>query len=82
MSPSQAQRHSAELMQRDVKLAQQRREIERLQAALDNRSRSDGVLLAIILTLNGAGIKDYEGNPITEINVLQGVRRLIEHANG
>jgi len=59
-----------------------RAENERLQAALDNRSRSDGVLFAIIITLNSAGIKDYEGNPVTEINVLQGVRRLIEHANG
>jgi len=51
-------------------------EIERLSAAM---SRSDGVLFAIIFALNSAGIKDYEGNPITEINVLQGVRRLIEH---
>ena len=57
-------------------------DFKRLGDALENRSRSDGVLFAIIFTLNSAGIKDYEGNPITEINVLQGVRRLIEHANG
>jgi len=54
-------------------------EIERLRAALQ---KSDGVLFAITSTLNSAGIEDYEGNLITEINVLQGVRRLIEHANG
>jgi len=59
-----------------------RAENERLQAALDTRSRSDGVLMAIVFTLNSAGARDYEENPITEINVLQGVRRLAERANG
>jgi len=44
-------------------------------------TRSDSILSAIIFTLINADIKDYEGNPITEINVLQGIRRLIEMAN-
>jgi hypothetical protein len=43
-------------------------------------TRSDSILSAIIFTLINADIRDYEGNPITEINVLQGIRRLIEMA--
>ena len=57
-------------------------ENERLRAALDNRSRSDSILQAIAFTLNSAGVRDYEENPITEINVLQGVRRLVEARKG
>ena len=45
---------------------------------MNSRPRSDSILSAIIFTLNCAGVKDYEGNPITHINVLQGIRRLIE----
>jgi len=59
-----------------------RAENERMQAALDNRARSDGVLMAIVFTLNSAGVRDYEENPITEINVLQGVRRLVDARKG
>jgi hypothetical protein len=43
-------------------------------------TRSDSILSAIIFTMISADIRDYEGNPITEINVLQGIRRLIEMA--
>ena len=56
-------------------------DFKRLGDAFENCSRSDGVLFAIIFALNSADIRDYEGNQITEINVLQGVRRLIELAN-
>ena len=72
----------AELQSIRVYTDELKAEIERLQAALDTRSRSDGVLLAIVFTLNGAGVRDYEENPITEINVLQGVRRLVDAEKG
>jgi hypothetical protein len=51
-----------------------------MEGGLGALARSDGILIAIICTLNSAGIKDYEGYPITEINVLQGIRRLCEAA--
>jgi hypothetical protein len=50
------------------------------EAQNDAKAASEGTVHAIVYTLNEAGVKDYEGHHISALNVLQGVRRLIERA--
>lgn len=51
--------------------------LDRAAKAVRTGSRAESMLLSIVLTLNQENVRDYEGNEISELNVLQGIRRLL-----